>query len=122
MKKNLTEQNLSFLSEILQIEKKALNRIRAVIDTKKSIRLIIRLQYERAVEERKLTKKQIILWLMSEYGMSKSSVEKIIYSAVARKEKFCTRCASGMSKRKFAINKGVCDKCIVKGIKSNERK
>lgn len=53
---------------------------------------------------------------MIKYDISKSGIEHIIYATVSNKEKFCTRCGTGISKYKWTRSKGVCDNCIAKEI------
>lgn len=116
MKKMLMTKELSLLSTILKVDEKLLIQVRSVLDVKKVRRILIEREFQDAVKEGKFQKKQIISALMIKYDISKSGIEHIIYATVSNKEKFCTRCGTGISKYKWTRSKGVCDNCIAKEI------
>lgn len=121
MKKTLNRREYEKLSAILGIEKRVMEILsdNKVLDASACRSVLVRGDYKRILSEGKYGNSHIIGALAKEYGISRSSVELIIYNKEINKTLACTGCGKPVSKYKFARYGGLCDGCLVAQVKIN---
>lgn len=119
MKKQLGWQESEKLSRIMGIDKQVIVTLseRGILNTTECRSILIRSDYKRILSEGKHSGSHIIGALVKEYGLSRSSVELIIYNKKPNKMCSCTRCGNPVSKYKFSRYGGLCEACLVAEIK-----
>ncbi|GAB6119575.1 hypothetical protein [Dysgonomonas termitidis] len=116
MKKNLSASDIQVLEGLVNIPEDILLTLNnlGLIDTSSVLNIIIRNEYQTLIKDGSCLKKDAVILLGKKYGISKSSIEIIVYKKEMNKKKQCPSCNKEVSKYKYLKNDGLCDSCNLK--------
>lgn len=119
MKKTLNSREKEKLSRILEIDGQMIEKLSGhdILDSTACRAIIIRDDYRRILSEGRHSGSHIVGALAKEYGLSRSTIEMIIYNKIPNKKCACIRCGSSVTRYKFARYGGLCDTCLVGEVK-----
>lgn len=116
MKKNLSVSDIQILSDLVNIPEDILSTLHnlGMINISSTLNIIIRNEYQALIKDGSCLKKDAVILLGEKYGISKSSVEIIVYKKEMNKKGHCSSCDRKVSKYKHQKNNGLCDSCSLK--------
>lgn len=119
MKKTLNNREKEKLSRIMEIDDQMIQKLSEhdILNTSACRAIIIRDDYRRILSEGRHSGGHIVSALANDYGLSRATIEMIIYNKTPNKKCTCIRCGNSVTQYKFTRYGGLCDTCLVREVK-----
>ncbi len=113
MKRNLKSEELQLFARIKRLDVVLLSKLEGVLDPRRVRKVLIRYEFKERCRGSILPKREVVNLLMKKYGVSRSTIEGVIYEHyTAARQKECVICGRLTSYYRWSKYDGRCKKCM----------